>query len=69
MPKGGLETWIPNLHITGHGNTWVINFFDKLRKYAEKGREVEPSNDDVWKFIDLISEWLKNPERSGMKAS
>ena len=34
--------------------------------YDKDPESLDPSDDDVWKFLDDIKNWIDNSERNGM---
>lgn len=66
VPNGELETWLPELGLEGHGNQWIVNYYNHLRDLIEQGEELTPTNDDIWRFLDDIAVWIDDPNRNGM---
>lgn len=61
VPTGELESWL-----VGIGNSspskvrWIIDILSKID-------EVDPTSNDVWKFIDEIALWINDPKKLGMR--
>lgn len=66
VPNGELESWLKPLEASGHGPNWLVEIFEKMGEDPEQDNYLKPSSDDVWNFIDNISEWLLNPRRKGI---
>lgn len=64
--KGEVESWLKELNVPGHGNDWLPQIFEKMGDDPSSDYYVEPSQDDVWEFIDSIKLWLETPEREGI---
>lgn len=66
IPGGELESWLKNLHATGHGPTWLIDIFQRMGDDPNSPNYVRPSTGDVWAFMQQIRSWLLDPTRSGI---
>lgn len=66
VPNGELESWLKQLQATGHGPDWLVEIFKKMGEDPNSPDFLMPSSDDVWSFIDGISEWFFNPRRKGI---
>ena len=64
--NGELEFWLKSLGPTGHGPSWLIDIFEKMGEDPQRENYVKPVDGDVWKFIEHINSWLKNPNRKGI---
>ena len=67
-PNGSLESWLTSLGIPSGNDTkkkWLISMLEKLG-YDKDPESLDPSDDDVWKFLDDIKNWIDNSERNGM---
>lgn len=63
---GELESWLKALGATGHGPGWLIEIFEKMGEDPESPTYLKPAEDDVWKFIGNIKNWLFDPDRKGI---
>lgn len=68
VPVGELEGWLRDLEINASKQSWVPEFFERLGANPDSGLAAEPSQDDVWAFIDRIADWVSNPARLGIPA-
>lgn len=66
VPCGELESWLPDIEANGHGNSWLTQKFERMGMDSSLNDYTKPSDNDVWKFIFDIKEWLDTPEKSGM---
>lgn len=66
VPNGELESWLKELGASGHGPDWLVEVFEKMGEDPSSQEFIKPSNDDVWSFIDGISEWFFEPRRKGI---
>jgi len=66
VKKGEVESWLPNLAISGHGPSWLVDIFQKMGTDPEQSDYVLPSDDDVWSFMAEVKNWLSNPSRKGI---
>jgi ABC-type cobalamin/Fe3+-siderophores transport system ATPase subunit len=66
VPNGELESWLKPLDASGHGPNWLVEVFEKMGEDPESADYLKPKDDDVWSFIDSISEWFLNPRRKGI---
>jgi len=63
---GELESWLPELKATGHGPAWLIDIFEKMGEEPNVEGYARPSDEDVWRFVCTLGEWLRAPLRKGM---
>ena len=63
---GELESWVKDLHASGHGSNWLIDIFEKMGEDSSLPSYVKPQIGDVWDFISTIRRWLVNPQRKGI---
>lgn len=42
VPGGEVESWLPELDVTGHGPDWLIEIFEKMRTDPRDGSYVKP---------------------------
>lgn len=54
VPVGVLEHWLSETGESVNKSEWVPEMLRRLQS-------VEPSNDDVWKFVDEIAAWVESP--------
>lgn len=66
VPNGELESWLTNLQATSHGPSWLIQIFEKMGEDPNQNEYIKPENNDVWVFIEKISNWFLNPMRKGI---
>lgn len=67
VPYGELESWLPDIEATKHGNEWLIEKFKSMGDNFESDSYVKPSDDDIWLFMNQIKIWLEDVDRKGMK--
>ena len=65
---GEIEFWLKQLAVTGHGPAWLIDVFKRMGEDPESPAYLKPSDDDVWKFLAEIKNWLMEPKRKGIPA-
>jgi len=68
VPGGELESWLNALGAPGHGPSWLINVFETMGEDPDAADYLRPSNDDVWRFMSQVKDWLVNPTRKGIPA-
>lgn len=66
VPNGELESWLAHLEVKGHGPNWLVSVFEKIGEDPSSPDFLLPSEGDVWSFLEKISEWFFNPNRSGI---
>jgi predicted ATPase len=66
VPRGELESWLPELQVKDHGSAWLIKMFEKMGEDSSEPQYVKPEVGDVWDFIGSVSNWVKNPARKGI---
>ncbi len=66
VQKGELESWLPLIRASGHGPAWLIEVFEKMGEDSDSPDFIKPTDDDVWKFLSEIKNWLVNPNRKGI---
>ncbi len=66
VPTGELESWLRPLGATGHGPAWLVDIFQRMGEDPSSGSYVVPREDDVWRFMASIKEWLVEPNRRGI---
>jgi hypothetical protein len=65
--RGELERWLPYLNpSTKHSPEWLIETFTLMGEDPDQAQYARPTEDDVWRFIDQISDWLQNSARKGI---
>ena len=68
VPVGELECWLKLLRVAGSQRNkpkWLTNIFAKMGSDPSAGDYLRARNNDVWKFIERVEEWIANPTRSG----
>jgi energy-coupling factor transporter ATP-binding protein EcfA2 len=67
VPNGALESWLPNLGVTGPKERWITRMFERMGATPGAEDYVGPNpDDDVWGYISQIRQWITNPGRLGM---
>lgn len=66
VPVGEVENWLSHLNIEGQKTKWLIGTLEKLGSNPEDENYIQPSEGDVWEFIENIGKWIKDPKRRGM---
>jgi len=56
---------LPGQGIRQHGPDWVVNIFSQIGQSEDDPNYLKPGNDDVWKFLDEIADWVDNSKRLG----
>jgi hypothetical protein len=59
IERGELESWLPQYASGGHGPTWLIPVFERMRADPTAGDYVRPTSGDVWDFVRAVSKWLR----------
>jgi hypothetical protein len=57
-----VEHWLQYLGVKERNVKWI----EKILNLMEE-QDVRPIDDDVWKFLREINEWITNPNRLGME--
>jgi hypothetical protein len=68
VPGGELESWLKPLGASGHGPSWLISVFEKMGDDPDAPDFLQPSEDDVWAFMQKLKAWLIDPNRKGIPA-
>lgn len=68
VPGGELESWLKDLKSQGHGPSWLISTFEKMGNDPTAASYVRPNDEDVWKFMSTIKQWLIDGSRKGIPA-
>lgn len=63
---GEMESWLPTLGITGKKTDWTVGMLERLGSDPASAGYVRPSDDDVWRFMRQIVDWIRNPSRKGL---
>jgi len=63
---GEVESWFKRLGCAGHGSEWLVEMFQKMGEDPNDPNYVKPDDDDVWKFMYGIRQWLMRPDRKGI---
>jgi len=66
LEVGELEKWLPELAVSGHGPSWLINIFEKMGSDPSEENYIKPKVGGVWDFVSRIGRWISNPKRNGM---
>jgi len=66
VPHGELESWLPQLGVSGKGPYWLIEIFQKMGEDPDIPGYVKPTSGDVWEFLGRTKNWLANPNRKGI---
>ena len=66
VEKGELESWLPELEVSGHGPDWLLEVFQKMGEDPDRESYLRPRSDGVWAFLAKVRHWLSNPERKGI---
>jgi hypothetical protein len=66
VPVGEMESWFPEMNISGHGSQWLVRFFARIGQSPSDTDYLAPRDGGVWRFIDRVSRWTSNPDRLGM---
>jgi ABC-type multidrug transport system ATPase subunit len=66
VPVGELESWLRHLQIIGKGAKWAKRFFEAVGSTDDAPNFIQPRNDDIWSFVDIIGKWIDSPNRLGI---
>jgi len=66
VPRGELESWLPELKVGGKSPAWLISVFEKMGDDPDAEDYLKPGTDDVWAFIHSIKSWLVDPAQTGI---
>ena len=66
VDRGELEKWLSDLGIEGHGSSWLIAMFERMRSDPQAVDYVRPGASDVWGFLGAVRAWTGSPERRGI---
>lgn len=66
VPKGELESWLPETKATGHGPSWLIEVFEKMGEDPSSTGYIKPTLGDVWEFLSKIKSWHFDSNRKGI---
>jgi hypothetical protein len=66
VPRGELETWLPDLGVKGKAPAWLIEIFEKLGNDPSEPSYKKPTSNDVWRFIGSLKSWFFKPDRKGI---
>jgi methionyl-tRNA synthetase len=61
VPVGELEDWFANKTIQDATGIWLVDVLQHM-----ENAQFKPGNDEIWKFVRLVNEWISNPKRLGM---
>lgn len=66
VPHGELEQWLLTLNIPGKKTEWTVRMLERFGSDPSNSNYVKPGNDDVWKFIASVVNWVRNGSRKGI---
>ena len=66
VPRGEVESWLPELGVTGRGPQWLIEMFRRMGSDQTDANYVRPNDTDVWAFMRGVGRWLQDRSRQGM---
>ena len=69
VPTGELECWLPALEVGGHGPEWLTQVFDRMGTDSGGEQYLHPGDGDVWRFMQRVAAWIRDPHRRGMAES
>jgi hypothetical protein len=64
---GELEHWLPTLKAVGKKTDWAVSALTKMGSDPNSADYLKPGEDDVWRFVRGIVEWIKKPNRRGVQ--
>ena len=65
VPEGEVGCWLTFLNVSGHGSDWLVTIFSKIGQNEDDSDYIKPISDNVWKFLETISEWIQDANRLG----
>jgi hypothetical protein len=68
VQRGALENWLPQLGASLRKDEWLPKVFEKMGEDPASSEYVKPTSDDVWKFLDSVTRWLRDPSKKGIPA-
>ena len=65
---GELESWFADFKITRRRNkpAWLTDVFAKLGSDPSSSNYVNPTEQDIWKFVRSMGEWTADPNAKGI---
>lgn len=66
VPSGEIESWMPELNVSGHGPGWLVRMFEKMGTNPADTGYVRPDSNGVWQFVERVGRWLRDENRRGM---
>ncbi|MDB4951459.1 MAG: hypothetical protein JWM27_4108 [Gemmatimonadetes bacterium] len=66
VPRGELESWLPELEAGGHGPEWLTQVFEKMGTDPTRAGYLHPTDGGVWRFMQAVAAWIADPRRKGM---
>ncbi|MGO7344600.1 ATP-dependent endonuclease [Rhizobium johnstonii] len=65
VPRGELESWLPELAIPGKKTDWTVSILERLGSDPSSPDYTKPAEEDVWLFMRDIASWIGNSARKG----
>ncbi|WP_136682518.1 AAA family ATPase [Falsirhodobacter xinxiangensis] len=62
---GELESWLPKKGIEGKKTDWAVSALNRL-EHSTNREPLVPDGTDVWKFMNIVIDWIADPGRKGM---
>ena len=66
VPSGEVESFLSGLGEKKGKRAWFFKIMENLGSNPNAESYVRPEADDVWEFMEQVSDWLANPNRRGM---
>ena len=66
VARGEVECWLPKLEVGTSKRQWLADIFEKMGSNPEGPEYVKPGDDDVWKFLEGIKQWMTKNDRKGL---
>lgn len=63
--NGEMESWLTELGVQSKKAAWTVEMLQCLGSDPNDVAYVKPEADDVWAFVNVIVEWIKDPQRKG----
>ncbi|HEY3824443.1 MAG TPA: AAA family ATPase [Bryobacteraceae bacterium] len=65
VEAGELERWLPQLGVDGQKKDWIVDVFSAIGQDESDSDYLHAGTGDVWAFLDLIADWVNDPNRRG----